>query len=322
MSQFYKFVSMVLLLAIASRASGHGTPIQVTAGTSLNVSGGTADTLGYAPMLFFETTEAGDPFATTTLPTVGPVVIWQIPGYEINGLSETSSLSIEVIARPVNTGLPVQFQALWYWDPTSGEVAVTSSPMYLLGTGQRFVTIDPSSSTPPTFSMANAVGGTQAQSGQQGFHNHGLLSYALDNSPVAPAGAYGFFARLRSNQYTASQPFLIVLNRGVEYERMAEAVFEINAAAFLPGDFNHDDRVDAADYVVWRNTAGVLDDYALWKGAFGASVPPLAAASASVGASAVPEPAIGMTLLIGTIGVIGLARFRRVLWVHKAVVVA
>src|SRR5690349_5410909 len=114
MRQMHKFLCFVLLLAIASRASGHGTPIQVTAGTSLNIGGGTADALGYAPMSFFEPSEAGDPFATTTLPTVGPVVIWQIPGYEINGLSETSSLSIEVIARPVNDTLPVQFRSLWY----------------------------------------------------------------------------------------------------------------------------------------------------------------------------------------------------------------
>jgi hypothetical protein len=322
MAQYYKFVSIALLLAIASQASGHGTPIQVTPSTSLNVSGGTADSLGYAPMAFFEPSEAGDPFATTTLPTVGPVVIWQIPGYEINGLSETSSLSIEVIARPVNDTLPVQFRSLWYWDSASGEVASTSSPMYLLGTGQRFATIDPASTTPPTFSMANAVGGTQAQGGQQGFHNHGLLSYALDNSPVAPDGAHGFFARLRSNQYAASQPFLIVLNRGVEYERMTEAALAINAAAFLPGDFNHDDRVDAADYVVWRNTAGAIDDYALWQGAFGATVPPLAAASANVAsASNVPEPMAGWTFLIGAIGAIGLARFRSALHAQRDVAV-
>ena len=37
---------------------------------------------------------------------------------------------------------------------------------------------------------------------------------------------------------------------------MVPAALAINAAAFLPGDYNHDDRVDAADYGVWRKTFG------------------------------------------------------------------
>jgi hypothetical protein len=72
---------------------------------------------------------------------------------------------------------------------------------------------------------------------------------------------------------------------------MLAAAADINRSAFLPGDFNYDDRVDAADYVVWRNSAGTLEDYALWKGAFGASFPQLGNGSGtqSMGAS-VPEP--------------------------------
>jgi len=293
---------VLLLLAVVNEVDGHGTPIQVHATTSIDVSGGVSDTIGFASTIFFESSETGDPFGTLTLPNVGPVVIWQIPGYEINGLSETSSLSIEVISRPTNDTLPVQYRSLWYWNPTTGKVAPTSSPMYLLGTGQRFATIDPSSSPPPAFLMADPVGGTQAQGGQQGFHNHGLLSYALDNSPVASNGAYGFFARLVSDEYTASQPFLIVLNRGVDYEGMTEAALDINAAAFLPGDYNHNDRVDAADYVVWRNTLnstteltadgsqnGTVDaaDFEWWQSSFGNVV-----AGSSAASAVVPEPSV------------------------------
>ena len=89
-----------------------------------------------------------------------------------------------------------------------------------------------------------------------GFHNH-LVAYALNEVSPPPAGAYGFFARLTSNQYGPSDPFLVVLNNGVfDYAQMVPAALAINAAAFLPGDYNHDDRVDAADYVVWRKTFG------------------------------------------------------------------
>jgi hypothetical protein len=40
----------------------------------------------------------------------------------------------------------------------------------------------------------------------------------------------------------------------------------------LPGDFNEDGAVDAADYVVWRKNPGGMftaDDYDLWRANFG-----------------------------------------------------
>jgi len=42
----------------------------------------------------------------------------------------------------------------------------------------------------------------------------------------------------------------------------------------LPGYFNHDRTVDAADYVVWRKNPGGIytdDDYATWRANFGQS---------------------------------------------------
>jgi hypothetical protein len=309
-------IGLMLALAAAQRADGHGTPIQVQATTALSASGGMADSAGFAPMLFFESTEEGDPFATLTLPNVGPVVIWQTPGFDINGLNTTSSLSIEVLSRPAKDALPIQYRSLWYWNPTSSDVETTTAPLYLLGTGQRFTTLNPATPTPPPpFLLVNPVGGTQAEGGQQGFHNHSLLSYALDNDHVPPAatGAYGFFARLVSNQYIASNWFLVVLNRGVDYERMAEAALAINAAAFLPGDFNHDDRVDAADYVVWRKSIGTAPEYALWRGGFGAAVAGSASglAGASSGAvSRVPEPAAVLLAVAAAIGVMSIRTCR------------
>jgi hypothetical protein len=301
-------ISVVLALIGAVRnANGHGTPIQVQSGTALTALGGTADSAGFAPMLFFESGDSGDPFATLTLPVVGPVVVWQIPGFEINGLNTDSSLSIEILSRPVSNVLPVQYRSLWYWNPETSVVTPTTAPLYLLGSGQRSTTIDPASPPPATFLMVNQVGGTQAQGGQQGFHNHGLLSYALDNdhTPPAEAGAYGFFARLTSNNYSTSNPFLVVLNNGVDYDQMAEAALAINAAAFLPGDFNHDDRVDAADYVIWRNNAGTAQDYQLWRGGFGATI---SGSASAVGAATAPEPG---ALLLTSAAAIAIASYLR-----------
>jgi hypothetical protein len=84
--------------------------------------------------------------------------------------------------------------------------------------------------------------------------------------------------------------------------------------ALLPGDFNNDGLVDAADYTVWRDnfgssfdlggngdetgdSAGVVDeaDFALWKANFGAT------AAAATSAQAVPEPS---SVLIAVLGVV------------------
>lgn len=312
------FALAVPILAVLCNANahGHGTPISLHADTALIANGGVSDTLGFAPMMYFEAGDTGDPFATIALPTIGPVTVWQIPGIDMSGLSPTASLSIEVLARPANNVLPPQARTLWYWNPASGEVEPTSAPIYLLGTGQRVATVDPALSAPPApFLLANQVGGTQAEGGQQGFHNHGLLSYALDNDYTPPAenGAYGFFARLISNQYAPSDPFLIVLNRGVDYERMTEAALAINAAAFLPGDFNHDDRVDAADYVIWRDSMNTPEDYALWRGGFGATFPPLSGTAAEVaGTTNVPEPGTAAFVACIVAGAACASRHRRI----------
>jgi hypothetical protein len=67
----------------------------------------------------------------------------------------------------------------------------------------------------------------------------------------------------------------------------------------LPGDFNTDGVVDAADYVAWRNGAANPTDYETWRANFGAGA---SASAAGLGASAnvasVPEPASWVAGLI------------------------
>ncbi|MCA9239380.1 MAG: hypothetical protein KDA37_04235, partial [Planctomycetales bacterium] len=57
--------------------------------------------------------------------------------------------------------------------------------------------------------------------------------------------------------------------------------------AGLPGDFNNDGAVDAADYTVWRDGLGAAytnTDYQVWRDNYGATAGSPAAATA-------PEPA-------------------------------
>ena len=76
----------------------------------------------------------------------------------------------------------------------------------------------------------------------------------------------------------------------------------------LQGDFNGDGRVDAADYVVWREGLGTkftLTDYDLWKANFGKVVG--AASGGASGSSAVPEPAAA-TLFVVSMLLLNLSR--------------
>jgi hypothetical protein len=88
----------------------------------------------------------------------------------------------------------------------------------------------------------------------------------------------------------------------------------------LPGDFNDDLKVDAADYVVWRKNNGTSTalpndgglgvpistaHYDLWRDNFGAMP------GSGAGAAAVPEPATGVLLALG-IGLFGARPRRRI----------
>jgi probable HAF family extracellular repeat protein len=76
----------------------------------------------------------------------------------------------------------------------------------------------------------------------------------------------------------------------------------------LPGDFNGNGTVDAADYVVWRKGMGTIytqHDYNVWRAHFGAVSPGIGAGSGAALPSAeslstaVPEPTSGLMLLVG-----------------------
>jgi hypothetical protein len=278
-------VSMMTVL-IARSGYAHGTPIVVTAPAgSLVASGGLADTDGYATQLFFEDDEEGDPNGTFNPPAIGPIIRYGVPGFNITGLNNSASLSIEVLAPPVAGSIPAENRVVWYWNPGSSEVTASVADIHFLGTGMRFATLPSNDDTPPAaFELAATL------TGQQNTHNHSLLNYGLDNDSPRPAGVYSFFARLTSNEYGASNPFLVVFNYQVEYDQMESAALAINAAAgvsdALLGDFNHDGTVDAADYVVWRKPLATEGGYSEWQANFGRT---LGGGAGAPGAN-VPEP--------------------------------
>ncbi|QDT68933.1 hypothetical protein MalM25_18590 [Planctomycetes bacterium MalM25] len=120
---------------------------------------------------------------------------------------------------------------------------------------------------------------------------------------------------------------LVLEDQDVQIEH---AVIDINAIeaigdiddgpSVLPGDYNLDGKVDAADYTVWRDTDGSVgvglaadgdgdgdvdvDDYLVWKGNYGAMAmsPAMAPGSFAV-ASAVPEPTAAALVVLALGGV-------------------
>jgi hypothetical protein len=79
----------------------------------------------------------------------------------------------------------------------------------------------------------------------------------------------------------------------------------------LPGDYNNDGTVDAADYTVWRDNLGAAagtlpndpnsgaigaDQYATWRVNYGSAASPTASAAEGVG---VPEPTGVILLVLG-----------------------
>jgi hypothetical protein len=101
--------------------------------------------------------------------------------------------------------------------------------------------------------------------------------------------------------------FLLVNN-------MANTSIDLQVTVGIPGDFNVDGKVDAADYVVWRKdptnpaygyVSDPSDGYNLWRANFGN--PPGSGSSLGEGGT-VPEPAALAVLLLGALAIGSLRR--------------
>jgi hypothetical protein len=91
--------------------------------------------------------------------------------------------------------------------------------------------------------------------------------------------------------------------------------------ALLPGDYNDNGTVDAADYVLWRDNVGAIvtlpndttpewvmdEDYPVWRGNFGRAAGG-AAGSSSISANPAPEPQTRSAFLIAMFAVAALGR--------------
>ncbi len=181
-------------------------------------------------------------------------------------------------------------------------------------------------------------GGTIATTGSDGFIHQHLYYFLQDNdgnSGTTPAdGLYLIAMRLKLPGLTDSLPVFFIFGTpgsSVSAEDDA-AVPWVEQQLNLSGDYNQNGGVDAADYVLWRETNGQSgsglaadgdgnqrvdqDDYSFWRQHFGqtshlivgtGSGSSITAGLTSI--SAVPEPCEAQLLLMTTIGLMGTRRF-------------
>lgn len=124
-----------------------------------------------------------------------------------------------------------------------------------------------------------------------------------DYGPLA-AGTYDVNAELWLTPWPATSGGYLYDSGSLQF-----TVTSSGAKATFPGDFNNDNAVDTADYVVWRKDPGAtLDDYNDWRGNFGAT-------SGSVGGAgsvaAAPEPS---SSALGWLALAALFAMRRWHW--------
>jgi hypothetical protein len=77
----------------------------------------------------------------------------------------------------------------------------------------------------------------------------------------------------------------------------------VNASLLIPGDYNHNGVVDAADYVMWRKGLGTIytqNDYSVWLANFGRGT--AGSGSGPIASAAVPEPTSLVLLMIAMTG--------------------
>ncbi len=305
-------VAMGGVLLCVHHVLGHGIPIGVdVVDNKLTLADGTVDPDGYAPMVFLNADEDGQ-LDHTFVPGFGNVALTSLPGFDISGMDPGSGLFLDIIPRPVKDASPLQERLLWHWDTAANKVQVDPNDESLVVASEFGQVNVPQTGMPVPVPLKVANPDPE----DLGQHVH-FLRYLLGDSPPAAIGAYGFFARLTSPNYVSSDPMLVIFNNGIDDpQQLADAALAINAAAFLPGDYDHDDHVDAADYILWRKTFGsttdlaadgsgnqLIDDadYGIWRKNFGHSI----LTNGQLRAAAIPEPAswllLGCGLLIGAI---------------------
>ena len=130
---------------------------------------------------------------------------------------------------------------------------------------------------------------------------------------LLPHHVLSFFNSFKLNSSISSCPYTWNLSK-----LYTTGEVTLTSLAAIPGDFNNNGVVDAADYVVWRKGLGstyTQSDYNVWRANFGQSAGSGAGASAN---AAVPEPATLLQMIL-VVAVVFMRRRRYAYRVSKLI---
>lgn len=286
-------------------ALGHGNPVLVQGGEeTLGIGWGLTDVRGYARQVFADIDEdaglspaPGNRYATT------------LPGFDLQDLQAGDDLWIEAFARPFTAEGRVENRWLWHWQASTGGIAELPADANLqLASSRGFLpSVFLAQDVAPQHTSVQLADVLPTDVNQ---HRH-LITYVVSNPALAAGDVYAFFGRLHAPGYAPSEPLLIAVQSGLGAAEFQAAARQINAAALLPGDFDHNDAVDGVDLLVWQrafasvgehpadmNGDGAVEggDLALWAAFLGRRWP------ADVGAvTTIPEAATGPLALLATL---------------------
>lgn len=225
-------LALLLCLPIASDVGAHCTPVTAdVVGGRLTLTSGVADEVGFAPLMVLnESTDCGFESAPTNR------LITDVPGYDVAGIAANSGLFLNPVLRTPSAMEVGDARWLWYWDPATEEVSISSFNLPLRVRSQRaFGELQLFQDDDLTLAPLRIAEPLSSDVGQ---HVH-FVRYQFDGVMEPLSGAYGFFVELSSPGRGTTEPVLIMLNNSLSPDRLLQAAFDINYAAGS-GDFDHD----------------------------------------------------------------------------------
>jgi hypothetical protein len=168
-----------------------------------------------------------------------------------------------------------------------------------------------------------------------GIATFGDLFFGVDSTDVIELSGTGLL-RINQTYYTEELALFDISAGSILGSNLEVSTVDVGGILYtqissftsLPGDFNGDGIVDAADYTVWRDNLGAADestisfngdgiggidqnDYEVWKTKFGTT------ASGGLAHAIVPEPATGLSAILAAILLLCVHPPR---WIRSAVV--